>query len=283
MKRNFFTLGVRYMLASIVFFAIMTLGVKYINRIPSYEIVFVRSLVVLITCYYMIKRVGISPWGNNRPLLLLRGVVGTIALTLYFYTLQRMPLASAVTIQLSAPIFIVAIAAVWLRETPRLAQWLCLLVSFGGVLLIKGFDPRITAGDLAIGIAAAFFAGLAYATVRKLGKQDDAWVIVFYFPLVTTPVIGLYSAFHWVPPQPMEWLILLAIGLSAALAQICMTKSYKLERPANVSNLNNLSIALAILIGYCAFDETIGIPALIGTALIIGGAVVNNMFRRNSE
>ncbi|MFA5030266.1 MAG: DMT family transporter [Patescibacteria group bacterium] len=270
------------MLASVVFFAIMTLGVKYTSRIPSHEIVFLRSLIVLIFCFGLLKRVGVSPWGNHRSLLFVRGVSGTIALTMYFYTLQRMPLASAVTIQLLSPIFVVVIVAIWLRESPRLIQWLCLPISFGGVLLIKGFDPRVAAGDLTIGIVSAFFTGLAYATVRKLRQYDHPLVIVLWFPLVTTPAIGLYSVFHWVSPRSTEWLILLMIGLFAALAQICMTKSYQLERVANVSNLSYLNIVLAISMGYCAFGEIIGLPALLGIALIIGGSVVNNIFRRES-
>jgi len=274
--------GVRYMLLATGFFALMNVGVKCLPRIPAHEIVLFRAAVTLVAGYILVRRAGLSPWGNHKPLLLLRGLAGTAALMMYFYTLQRMPLASAVTIQYLSPIFTVILAGLLLREPPRAVQWLFFLISFGGVLLIKGFDTRVAPTDLVIGISAAVCSGLAYNFIRKLKDHDHPLVVVFYFPLVTVPLIGSYSIFHWVPPQGWEWAILIGVGLATTAAQVYMTKSYQLERAANVSNLNYLGVVYALAIGYVFFDELMTLPALGGIVLIVLGVMLGARFGRSS-
>ena len=96
------TAGVRYMFISTFFFAVMNLLVKMIPNIPAIEIVFFRSLVSLVLSFVILKGARVNIWGNNKLVLLLRGGTGAVALIMYFLTLQVIPLASAVTIQVVA-------------------------------------------------------------------------------------------------------------------------------------------------------------------------------------
>jgi len=273
------TKGIQYILTATLFFTLMNIGVKYINNIPAYEIVFFRALVSLIVCYGMVKQKKIHPWGNDKKNLLLRGVFGTLGLTMYFYTIQQMPLASAVTIQYLSPIFTIIIAGFMLKEYPRPIQWLFFLLSFSGVIMIKGFDSRILPIDVVIGVTAAICSGFAYNYIRKLKESDHPLVVVLYFPLVTVPVVGTYTIFHWVQPQFMEWMILLAIGLATTFAQIYMTKAYQLEKAANVSNFNYLGSVYALIVGFFIFGETIGLLGLIGMMVIFIGVLLSAKFR----
>ena len=280
---SFLTPGVKSILGAVLLFSLMQIGVKYLDRIPAHEIVFFRALVSLIVGYLLIRKLGLNPWGNNKPLLLARGLAGTAALTMFFYTLQNMPLASAVTILHLSPIFTIIIASFMVKEPPRPIQWLFFVVSFAGVIMIKGFDQRVTPIDLMIGIGAAFFAGLAYNVIRLLKDSDHALVIVFYFPLVTVPIIGAYTLFHWVTPNLIEWLILIGIGLVVTAAQILMTRAYQLEKAANVSNYNYLQIVLALFFGYVIFGELIGPLGLAGIALIVFGVIMSSRFRQEEK
>ncbi len=276
------TPGVKYIILSTIFFAFMNIGVKYLENIPAHEVVFFRALVSLIVCYGMVRAKGLNPWGNNRPILIARGLAGTAALTMYFYTLQHMPLASAVTIQYLNPIFTIIIAGVMLKETTRWVQWVFFLVSFTGILLIKGFDPRVSPFYLLLGVAAAVCSGFAYNFIRKLKDEDHPLVVVFYFPLVTVPIIGYYTLTHWVQPNLSEWLILIGIGLAVTVAQVYMTKAYQLERAANVSNFNYLGTVYAILLGFFLFGETVSLLAFGGMALIVFGVMMGSRFRQPS-
>ena len=89
------------------FFSLMTLCVKNIDkRIPIYELVLFRSLLSLMITLYIINLKDINPWGKNRPLLILRGLLGTLALVCIFYAIRNMPLSISTVIQYTYPIFI---------------------------------------------------------------------------------------------------------------------------------------------------------------------------------
>lgn len=261
-------------------YAGMNLCIKYLSAIPSHEVIFFRSLVTLVITWVLLRRKRINPWGNKKKLLILRGLAGFIGLTLYIYTVQRMSLASAVTIQYLSPIFTAVFAIFILGERMKTAQWLFFGLAFLGVLLIKGYDPSVDQKLLLLGVVAAMGSGLAYNFIRKLRGYDDPLVIVFYFPLVTLPIIGPYTAMHYVMPTAFEWLMLLATGVFTQFAQVLMTKAYQLEKVANVSMLTYLGTIYALIIGIGLFGETYQWQALAGMGLIISGIVANIFYKR---
>jgi len=197
-----------------LFFSFMNLGVKLIPGIPVLEIVFFRAAFMVAVTLFLLRRKGINPLGNNRKLLFLRGILGASALSLYFYALQNMPLASAVTIMQLSPIFTTLFAVVILKEKIKPIQLLFFLISFIGVIFIKGFDSRISFSLLLIALSGSILSALAYNVVRKLKETEHHLVVVFYFPFIALPLSGIYTAFHFVMPVGYQWLILLIIGIS---------------------------------------------------------------------
>ena len=101
---DIFRPGVRYAMIATLFFSLMQVFVKYIHRLPSEEIVFFRAIIALIISFVMIKQKGLKPLGNNRKLLIMRGLVGSAALLLFFYSIKNIPLATAVVLQYLSPI-----------------------------------------------------------------------------------------------------------------------------------------------------------------------------------
>ncbi|GAB4260118.1 MAG: DMT family transporter [Deferrisomatales bacterium] len=265
--------GQRHMLAATFLFSLMGALVKHLRHIPAHEVVFFRAGVSLVACAYLLRRAGTSPWGTNRKLLLARGAAGTVALVAFFYTLQRMPLASAVTIQYLSPAFTILLSAVVLREPANRLQWACFLVCFAGVALLKGFDPRVSVPDLSLGLMAAFASAVAYNVVRRLRATEAPLVVVFYFPLVTLPVIGPYTLTHWVAPRGMDWVWLVAVGLLTQAAQVHLTKAYHLEKAANISHFTYLGSLMALALGYVLFREGVPWPSLGGIALVLAGVL----------
>lgn len=274
------TPGIKNILLATIFFTLMNVGVKYLSHIPSYEVVLFRAFVSLVVCFFLLRRQKIHLWGNNKKNLLLRGISGTAALVMYFYTLQNMPLASAVTIQHLSPIFTIIIATFMLKETARPIQWLFFIIAFGGVFMVKGFDARITVVELCIGISAAFLAGLAYNYVRKLKDTDHYLVVVFYFPLVTVPVVGTYTLFNWVVPSASDLVVLLFIGLTTTAAQIYMTKAYHAEKAANITIFNYLGVVYAIFIGLLFFNESLVFLGITGIILIIFSLFLSSLYSK---
>jgi drug/metabolite transporter (DMT)-like permease len=275
--------GIKHMLVAGIFFSLMNVGVKYLDNIPAIEIVFFRSLVTLVISAVMIKRLGISFLGNKKVVLFLRGFFGVIALSLYFLCLQNMPLASAVTIMQLSPIFTTILAIFILKEKVKLPQWAFFLISFLGVALIKGFDPDMPLLYFVLAILSAFISALAYNMVRKLKDSDHPLVVVFYFPLVAMPVAGLMTYFVWVQPEPIEWLILIGIGIATQIAQVNMTKALQMEAVGKVSIVRYLTIVYAIIIGYVFFKDDYGWITLLGISFVVFGVLLNLWYTQQKK
>jgi len=263
-----------------LFFSFMNLGVKLLPHLPVLEIVFIRALIMIIITYYLLKKNNINPLGNNKKILFLRGLFGVTALSLYFYSLQNMPFASAVTIMQLSPIFTTLVAVVVLKEKIKPIQLLFFLVSFIGVVFIKGFDSDISLKLLFIALSGSFLSALAYNMVRKLKDTDHPMVVVFYFPFVALPVTGLFTAFNFVMPKGYDWLILLMIGLSTQFAQINMTKALQMEKIAKVSIVRYLTILYAIAYSYLFFSEKYNFYTILGMILVVLGIVMNLLYSK---
>lgn len=253
----------------------MKVFIKLVPNIPAIEIILFRSVISMAISVYFLRRQKVSVWGTNKPILVLRGVSGAIALIIYFSLLQQIPLATASTLQYLAPIFTALIGIFLVGEKVKNLQWLFFGVSFAGILVIQGFDPRISGVHLAMGITSSLFMGLAYNFIRKLKTTEHPLVIIFYFPLIVLPISAVWSSFVWVQPVGLDWLYLVIIGLCTQVAQFFMTKAYQKEELSKVSILSYISIIYSLVFGYLLFDETFNLITYGGMALVLGGVILN--------
>lgn len=277
------TPGVKFMIAATFFFAMMNVGVKYLQNIPAVELVLFRSIISLLITISYLKFYGINLWGSNRKVLFFRGLAGATALIMYFITLQQIPLASAVTIQFLTPIFTAILGIFIVKEKVYPLQWLFFVVSFLGILIIQGVDDRITPIYVGIGLLAGVFAGIAYNMIRKLNVSENPMVIVFYFPLVTIPVTGPWVAFNFIMPQGIEWLIILFIGLATQFAQYFMTRAFQIEDLSKIASLKYLGIVYALLFGYLFFGESYDWNAYAGMGVVLLGVFLNIWYKQRKS
>ena len=268
------------MLLATFMFTLMKVSVKLVPYIPAIEVILFRSIVSMVISVYYLKRQSVSVWGNNKPILVMRGVAGAIALVTYFSLLQQIPLATMSVLQYLAPIFTSILGIFLVKEKVKPWQWGFFAISFIGVLVVRGFDSRISMLHLGMGIGASFFAGLAYNFIRMLKTSEHPLVIIFYFPLILLPISGIWSSFVWVQPQGWDWLVLLAVGLFTQVAQFFMTKSYQSEELSKVSILNYIGLIYAILFGWFLFDETFNLMTYVGMGLVILGVALNVVLKK---
>lgn len=271
------------MLIAVFCFSLMNVLVKEVKSIPAAEVVFFRSLVSFAVTFFMLKKAKIPLFGTNKKILIARGVFGAVALTLYFETLQELPLATAISLHYLSPIFTAVIASVVLGEKLRKLQWVFFAVSFAGVVIVKGFDTRVNMLYFSMAVAGAFLAGAAYNCIRKLKTSENALVVVFYFPLIAMPVTGLYSAFNWVMPSGIEWLWLLLIGLLTQAAQVLMTKAYQIEQASRVAGVTYTGIVYAFLFGFFIFGEVYHFESFLGIAVVLLGVILNIFYKNRYD
>lgn len=268
------------MFLSTLSFFLANVFVKQVSHIPAMEIVFFRCVIASALCFYGLWRAGADWKGSSRVLLFLRGAFGTTALYFFFVTLQKMPLATAQTIQYLSPIFTSVIAIFVLSESVRAAQWLFYAIAFAGVLLIERVDPRVSPFFLAIGVVSAFCSGVAYNLVRSMRGREHPLTIVLHFQLVGVAAgfVGLF--FEWRMPTGWDWLYLLLIGIFSQLGQIFLTDALQKEKVAGVAIINYTGLVYALLAGALLFGEEQSAASMAGMLLVVFGVLLSVFYSR---
>jgi drug/metabolite transporter (DMT)-like permease len=274
--------GVRAMLLSAFALSTMSALVKVAGqRLPSVEIALVRAAISLVLSWVSVRRAGVSPWGEDRCGLLMRGIAGFVGLHCYFYAVTVLPLADATVIHLTSPLFVAAMAALWLREPIRSAHLVAMMLGLAGVILVsrpsflfKTHSAALPALGLAAAITSAVAGASAYVLIRKLRATEHPQVVVLHFPLLAVPLTIPIAAPIWVWPTPLEWLILMGVGLATQVGQVKMTEALQLEPAARVSAISYVQIFFAIGLGFAFFGE-IPTPATVAGALaIVAGTAI---------
>jgi drug/metabolite transporter (DMT)-like permease len=277
MERN----GYAYLLAAAFFFSLMTVCVKLAGvRLPAEEIIVARAVLGLVFSMATVRAAGLRVWGNAPGWLFLRGLLGSVGLYCYFYALTRLPLAEATTIHHVNPVLTALIAAVVLRERVGWALAVALVVSLAGVVVVAR-PQSLTGGPavldpFAVGVAlvGAAFSAAAYVTVRHLRDRDDPLVVVLWYPLVSTPLFLPLALRVWMWPRPQEWLVLLALGVTTQIAQICLTHGLHRLPAGRGTAVGYVQIAFAIVWSVVIFGESIDAMALGGAGLVVLGIVI---------
>jgi len=264
------------------FFSSMTLCVKNIDkRIPIYELVLFRSLLSLMITLFIIKLKKIDPWCKNRPLLILRGVLGTLALICIFYAIRNMPLSISTVIQYTYPIFISIFAGIFINEKITRNIIIALIIGWIGILVIlnpiqlSNINVEIENVSILIAFFGAICTALAYVTVKKLSITEDVYVIIEYFPLVSFITLLPITLINWVTPNWNELVWIIGIGLFTQLGQTFLTIGLKNLLASEASTINYLQVLFGSIWGFLFFKEIININFLLGATLVLLGTMLS--------
>jgi len=266
------------MIYAVTFLATQQVMVKLLPGLPPHEIVFFRALTSFIISSAVMHKENVSFRGNNYVLLILRGIIGTFSLITFFYSLQHIPLATAVTIGHLSPVFLGMLAVTILKEQIYARQWIGIAIAFVGIILIKGFDTRINTFDLTIAIFSAILTAMAHFTVRML-KNESPLTVLFYFSLVMMVMIFPFLLTNWKTPSSYELFILILLSIVSHYAQLFLTKALKAEEIGKINGIYYLGIVLSILAGFIIFDERFNLESLAGMTLILTGVLIGYFYK----
>jgi drug/metabolite transporter (DMT)-like permease len=216
----------------------------------------------------------------------LRGVFGSCGLYCFFYAVTVLPLAEVTTIHYVNPILTALLAGIFLREKVTWGLAAAIAISLAGVVIVSR-PPSIFGGadsldPFAVGVAlaGALFSAAAYVTVRRLRTSDHPAVVVLYFPVVATPVFLPLAVRVWVWPTPLEWLVLLGVGVATQIAQVCLTEGLGRTPAGPATTVGYVQIAFAMLWSATIFGVVPDIVALGGAALVFCGIAILVLTRR---
>ncbi|MDD5241998.1 MAG: DMT family transporter [Sulfuricella sp.] len=250
------------------------LGAEYFS---SAELVFYRSLFGLLVIALIIRSQRLSAATPYWKAHLWRGLSGFVALMLFFYAIGQLPLATAVTLNYTAPLFLAFLSTIILKDPPRLPLLLAILIGFAGVVALLQpalHHDQLTAGLM--GLVSGFLAAIAYLNVKQLGQLGEpSYRVVFYFTLTCTIGGGIWMAahtFHAITPANL--LLLLGLGTTATLAQLAMTHAYREGSMLVVGSLAYSTVVFASLWGILLWHEVLSLTSWLGIALIILSGII---------
>ena len=271
-----------YLIFAAFFFSLMTVCVKKVDyRIPIYELVFFRSIISLIITSWIIKKRKINPWGFNKPLLIVRGLLGTFALICIFYSIRTMPLSISTVIQYTYPIFISVFAVFFIKE--KINSYILTALIFGWIGVVIILNPNQIYSDnseinifsIFIAFIGAIMTALAYISVKKLSKTESIFVIIKYFPLISTIILFPLILINWVTPYFYDFIWIFGIGIFTQLGQTFLTLGLKHLPASKASAINYMQVIFGSIWGIYIFNETISLNFIVGSSFVLLGTILS--------
>lgn len=263
--------GAAWILASCAAATGMMLGVRGASSTlhPS-QIVFCRFLVGFLLVLPFILSRGTEVLATRRmPLLILRGFLGFIAVSLGFYCVSVLPLVTATVLFFTAPLFVTLLAIPLLGERVGWRRMTATLCGFLGTAVVLGFDPRGFHPAMLIAVGSAVIFAFSLIVGKRLATTERPVIIMFYFSVVTLLASAAPAALVWQTPNMDEMLLLAVVGVFAAARVYFDIRGFAAGEASFVAPFGYFRIILVGTAGYLAFAEVPTSNALVGAAIII--------------
>ena len=255
-------------------FGTMNAMVKWTSdHTDVWMIIMVRSAVIAFAVAAFAASRGISLKVNDYRTMLLRCVVGLIAMILYFTALGRIPIGQAVTLQYTGPLFVALLSGRILSERVSASVASLVLTAFAGIVLIVSPEVGTVDPNALLALGSGFFAALAYMYVRELRKTDSPATVIFWFAAFSVVGSIIQSAPYISELDSNTIAALIGIGIGAGGGQLGITMAYHKANAAWVSAFSYLTVLVATFYGFSLFGETLSLADWLGGALVVGSGI----------
>ncbi len=282
--------GIKFLIGSGFAFSLMSVCVKAIDgRIPIHELVFARATISIIITRFFLYKNKINPWGYQKRLLIIRGLLGTLALFCIFKALTILPISTATVIQYIYPTFTVICAYIILKEFILRRIVYSIIIGWIGIILVSQpeFNSKSNMQEtvlaISVAILGALMTSLAYICVRKLSSREHPLVIIYYFPLVSIPLSIPFIINDFVLPTGTDWFWIMGIGIFTQIGQLCITEGLRILPAGQATSLNYSQVIFASIWGVLIFQETITISVYLGGLCVLFSTIISISASKTSQ
>ena len=268
------TRGILWMILSCIAFASMWVMIRFASHdVHAFVIVFFRNLFgTLVLVPMMLRNKGLMRIGRLRANLR-RATSGFIATTGTFYAVSHAPLATALSINYTAPLFATVGAVLFLGEKIQARRVAALIIGFAGMLIVvrPGALP-MTPGVLAA-MLSAVSTSISIIAIRQWVASDDSRSVAAWTFILMTPPSLVLAVLYWTPPPLALWPLLFVIGCVAAVGQLAMNRAFALAEASAVLPYDFVRFGLVTIFGIAIFDERLDAMTILGGIVIFGATV----------
>ena len=272
-----------YMVAATVLFSIMVASVRHVSsEVASFEIVFFRNLLGIVVIGPIVARRGLGFLRTTKLKLLgWRTAFGLGSMFMWFYAVTVTPIAEAVALSFTSPLFVTIVAVFLLREKVGLPRWVATAIGFGGTMIVlRPGIAEVTTGHLLL-IASSILMAISIVSIKILARTEPPERIVAYIVILFTPVSLIPALFVWEWPSLNAWFWLFVVAGAGTFAHIAFTRALSKADASAVMPLDFLRLPATAVIGYFAFSEIPDVWTFAGAVIIFVSSIY--IARRESQ
>lgn len=275
--------GIIFIIISAFGFAMMSAFIKLSGDLPSFQKTFFRNLVSCIIAFILIVKYKESYFGSkeNRKILILRSVFGTLGIILNYYAIDRLVLSDANMLNKLSPFFVIIFSAIFLKEKIKSNQAVAVAIAFIGALFIIKPSLNFEVIPSMAGIMGAIFAAAAYTCLRVLGGKEKFYTVVFFFSLFSTVTILPVTIMVYKDMSIIQFGYLILAGIFASVGQFGVTLAYKYAPAKEISIFDYSNIIFSAIISIIIFNTIPDKYSFIGYIIIFSASYY--MFLNNKR
>ncbi len=263
------------MLVSTCCFGLMAIAIRYASAsVATNQIAFFRNFFGLLALLpFLLVRGGPLPRTRHVRLYLVRTLIGLASMLCGFWAIGHLPLAQAISLSYSTPLFVTVLAVLWLGEKVRMRRWLAVAAGFVGVLLILRPGSSTFSPGLLVALAAAMISAVVAIQIKQLSRTDPPDTVVFYTYVFWVPMSLLTALPHWSWPQGSTWIWLLLTGIFGTGGQLFWTRALKLGEVSALQPISFMQLPLVAALGGWLFHESLDRHTVVGALIIVAANV----------
>ena len=263
--------GIMWMVLTTILFVAVTATVRYLEgEVPAPQAAFLRYAIgTMLLIPSLISLIKVKPNKSLMNKFLLRGLVHSFGVTLWFYAMSVMPVAEVTAIGFLTYIFVSIGACFFFKEKLYKHRITAVIISFIGALIIlrPGFKV-IESGQFSMLMATIVFTA-SYLIAKIVSKERTSAEIVAMLSIFTTIFLIPSAIYSWEPISLKALLILAFTALIATIGHITMTQAIKAAPMVVTQPILFLQLVWASMIGFFLFDEQFDLYVIIGGTVIM--------------
>ena len=243
-------------------------------RLPSFEVVFFRTVIQMLILVPMVARGGLRELRTRRPgLQVVRGLLATVSISCFFFAVTRMPLADVYAISFGRNLLITVLAVVFLKETVDRSRWGATLVGFAGIVVILQPGAQALDWPVLAAITSMVFAAFIFILIRKMGRTETTISMIAYPMAIVSVAVSIPTALFWVTPSPWELLVMLGVGVSGLTGQWAFINAYRIGEASALAPIDYSRLLFVTVLGITLFGEVPDGAVIIGSLILVASTV----------
>jgi drug/metabolite transporter (DMT)-like permease len=275
--------GIGLMIIMTACFSSLDASAKYVtNDLPLWMVLWGRYVFhFLFSMVFFLRRAPRDIiFTKNLKLQIFRSVLIFCASVTFWAGLMYLPLADCTVIAFISPLLVTILSVFLLGEKVGFHRWASVIIGLLGVIFVIRPGMGLTHWAVILPLFAALFYASVLITTRVLGQRENVLTTLFYTSVGGLIFSNVMVLFFWKTPSPMQWLLLMWLGLLGAVGHFFMIKAFEKAPASLLAPFNYASLIWATLLGFFLFGDLPDAWTIFGAAIIISSGLY--LVRRES-